>query len=141
MFPTFGRRNRKRQAVPRQARNFMQSRIHPIADRLGIPRSLVTFQVMRRTLGTDMQDHGKMKDTRYCDTRAFGRLLLYIQEIQASVRAAVNSRTRAIFRQRRRKPGSVASLVHHKRQPNRAKVPSTTVPNGSKLSDGVAVSC
>jgi integrase len=143
MFPTFGRRNRKRQAVPRQAKNFMQSRIHPIADRLGIPRSLVTFQVMRRTLGTDMQDHGTMKDTQQILRHASIRQTadVYMQEIQASVRAAINSRTRAIFRQRRRKPGSVASLVHHKRQPNRAKVSSTTVPNGSKLSEGVAVSC
>jgi len=143
MFPTFGRRHRKRQAVPRQAKNFMKSRIHPIADRLGIPRSLVTFQVMRRTLGTDMQDHGTMKDTQQILRHASIRQTadVYMQEIQASVRAAINSRTRAIFRQRRRKPGSVASLVHHKRQPNRAKVSSTTVPNGSKLTEGVAVSC
>jgi integrase len=138
MIPTFGRRNRKCQAVPRQAKNFMKSRIHPIADRLGIPRSLVTFQVMRRTLGTDMQDHGTMKDTQQILRHASIRQTadVYMQEIQASVRAAINSRTRAIFRQRRRKPGSVGSLVHHKRQPNRAKVPSTTVPNGSKLSEG-----
>jgi hypothetical protein len=62
MFPTFGRGNRKGKAVPRQGQNFLKWRIYPIADRLGIPRKLVTFQVMRRTLGTDMQKHGTMDD-------------------------------------------------------------------------------
>jgi hypothetical protein len=33
-----------------------------LADKLGIPRKLVTFQVMRRTVGTDLQKHGTMKD-------------------------------------------------------------------------------
>ena len=91
----------------------------------------MTFQVMRRTLGSDMQDHGTMKDTQQILRHASIRQTadVYMQEIQASVRAAIKSRTPAIFRQRRRKPGSVASLVHHKRQPNRAKVPSTTVPS------------
>ena len=36
-------------------------RIHPIAKRLGIPTELVAFQVMRRTLGSDLQQHGTMK--------------------------------------------------------------------------------
>jgi len=41
--------------VPRDGNNFLRSRIYPIAERLGIPKRLVTFQVMRRTLGTDLQ--------------------------------------------------------------------------------------
>jgi hypothetical protein len=45
---------------PRQGRNFLKWRIHPIAGKLGIPRKLVTFQVMCRTLGADMQNHGTM---------------------------------------------------------------------------------
>jgi hypothetical protein len=32
--------------------------------RLAFPRKLLTFQVMRRTLGTDMQQHGTMKDAQ-----------------------------------------------------------------------------
>ena len=32
--------------------------------KLGIPDRLVTFQVMRRSLGTHMQDHGTLKDTQ-----------------------------------------------------------------------------
>jgi integrase len=64
MFPTFGRGIRKGEVVPRHGRNFLKWRIHPLADKLGIPRKLVTFQVMRRTLGTDMQGHGTMKDAQ-----------------------------------------------------------------------------
>jgi integrase len=64
MFSTFGRTKRKGQKVPRRAKNFLKWRIYPIADRLKIPRELVTFQVMRRTLGTDLQKHGTMKDAQ-----------------------------------------------------------------------------
>lgn len=49
MFPTFGRGERKEQAVPRDGGNFLNRRIRPIARKLGIPDRLVTFQVMRRT--------------------------------------------------------------------------------------------
>ena len=64
MFPTFGRGERKGQAVPRWGKNFLRWRVRPIARKLGIPDRLVTFQVMRRTLGTDMQQHGTLKDTQ-----------------------------------------------------------------------------
>ena len=64
MFPTFGRGERKGQAVPRWGKNFLKWRIRPIARQLGIPESLVTFQVMRRTLGTDLQEHGTLKDAQ-----------------------------------------------------------------------------
>jgi integrase len=102
MFPTFGRGIRKGEVVPRQGRNFLKWRIHPIADKLGIPRKLVTFQVMHRTLGTDMQGHGTMKDAQQILRHASIKTTaeIYMQEIQASVRSATNSRTRAIFSQR-----------------------------------------
>jgi hypothetical protein len=64
MFPTFGRGKRTGQKVPRHLKNFFKWRIHPITDKLGIPRKLVTFQVMRRTLGTDLQEHRAMKDAQ-----------------------------------------------------------------------------
>ena len=51
MFPTFGRGERKAEAVPREAKNFLKWRIRPIARKLGIPDRLVTFQVMRRSPG------------------------------------------------------------------------------------------
>jgi hypothetical protein len=64
LFPTFGRAERKGQKVPRRAKNFLKWRIYSIADKLKIPRKLVTFQVMRRTLGTDLQKHRTMKDAQ-----------------------------------------------------------------------------
>jgi len=128
MFPTFGRGLRTGEQVPRNAKNFLRWRIHPIAQRLGIPRKLVTFQVMRRTLGTDLQQHGSMKDAQHILRHASIRTTanIYMQPIPASVVAAINSRTRAIFRCRNGE--------------NSLKVPHTTVPNGSKLKDEVLAS-
>jgi integrase len=99
MFPTFGRKKRKGQKVPRRAKNFLKWRIHPIADKLKIRREVVTFQVMRRTLGTDLQKHGTMKDAQGALRHASIKTTadVYMQEIPASVRAAINSRTRAIL--------------------------------------------
>jgi hypothetical protein len=103
MFPTYGRRSRtgirSGKSVPRQAKNFLKWRIWPIADKLGIPRKLVTFQVMRRTLGTDLQQQGTMKDAQQILRHASIRTTanVYMQQIPASVVAAINSRTRAIL--------------------------------------------
>lgn len=106
MFPTFGRDDRKGQKVPRRAKNFIIWRIHPIADRLKIPRKLVTFQVMRRTLGTDLQKHGTMKDAQGVLRHASIKTTadVYVQQIPESVRAAINSRTRAILAEQRGAP-------------------------------------
>ena len=99
MFPTFGRGERKGQAVPRWGKNFLKWRIRPVARQLGIPDRLVTFQVMRRTLGTDMQQHGTLKDTqgilRHASIKTTGDV--YVQTIERSVLAAVNSRTSAVL--------------------------------------------
>jgi len=99
MFPTFGRGERKGQAVPRWGKNFLKWRIRPIARRLGIPEHLVTFQVMRRTLGTDMQKHGTLKDAqgmlRHASIKTTGDV--YVQTIEQSVLQAVNSRTAAVL--------------------------------------------
>jgi integrase len=136
MFPTFGRGPRMRQAVPRQGKNFLKWRIHPIADKLGIPRKLVTFQVMRRTLGTDMQGHGTMKDAQQILRHASIRTTveIYMQEIQASVRSAINSRTRVIFSRRKGDSTQLENPVFYQRRPNSFKPGDTTVPNGSQLS-------
>ncbi len=99
IFPTFGRGKRQGKAVPRQANNFMRYRIYPLADKLGIPRGLVTFQVMRRTLGTDLQKHGTTKDAqrilRHADINTTGNV--YMQEIPESVVEAINARTQAVL--------------------------------------------
>jgi hypothetical protein len=64
MFPTFGRGERSGQAVPRWGKNFLRWRVRPIARKFGIPDHFVTFQVMRRTMGTDLQEHGTLKDAQ-----------------------------------------------------------------------------
>jgi integrase len=99
MFPTKGKKARKGQTVPYDSTNFMERRIHPIADRLGIPRHLVTFQVMRRTVGTDLQHFGTMKDAqaalRHKSVQTTANI--YMQPVSESVRAALNARTQAVF--------------------------------------------
>jgi hypothetical protein len=54
---------------------------------------------MRRTLGTDMQQHGTLKDTqgmlRHASIKTTGDV--YVQTIEESVLAAVNSRTSAVL--------------------------------------------
>lgn len=99
MFSTFGRGERKGQAVPRWGKNFLRWRVRPIARKLGIPDRLVTFQVMRRTLGTDLQEHGTLKDAqgalRHASIRTTGDV--YVQTIEKNVLNAMNSRTNAIL--------------------------------------------
>jgi integrase len=142
MFPTFGRGIRKGEVVPRQGRNFLKWRIHPIAEKLGIPKKLVTFQVMRRTLGTDMQGHGTMKDAQQILRHASIKTTaeIYMQEVPASVRSAINSRTREIFRQHEQELSQLERPVSFQRKPNSLKPRNTTVPNGSKFDCGVSVS-
>jgi integrase len=99
MFPTFGRGVRKGQAVPRWSKNFLTGRIRPIARQLRIPDRLVTFQVMRRTLGTHLQHHGTLKDAqgalRHASIQTTGDV--YMQAIEGSVLQALNSRTSEIL--------------------------------------------
>jgi integrase len=99
MFSTFGRGERKGQAVPRWGKNFLKWRVRPIARKLGIPEHLITFQVMRRTLGTNLQHHGTLKDAqgalRHASIRTTGDV--YVQTIEASVLNALNSRTLEIL--------------------------------------------
>jgi integrase len=99
MFPTFGRKDRAKMQVPFHSKNFLRRRLAPIATRLGIPKKLVTFQVMRRTLGTDMQGHGSLKDAqmvlRHSSIKTTGDI--YVQEIEQSTVRAVNARTKAVL--------------------------------------------
>ena len=99
MFPTTGKRTRRGQKVPFDSTNFMERRIHPLADRLEIPRRLVTFQVMRRTVATDLQSHGTLKDAQTVlrHANASTTLGIYQVAIPESVKAALNARTEAVF--------------------------------------------
>jgi integrase len=99
MFPAQGHMQNKGKAVPFRAKNFFKWKVWPTADRLGIPRKLCTFQVFRRTLGTDLQEHGTMKDAqailrhKHIKTTAE----VYMDQIPDSVRKAIDARTQAIF--------------------------------------------
>lgn len=103
MFSTFGRGKRTGTRVPFRAKNFLKWRIYPITDKLKIPRKLVTFQVMRRTLGTDLQKHGTMKDAQGILRHASIKVTaeVYMQQIPESARAAINSRTRAVLAEKK----------------------------------------
>src|ERR1700730_4976867 len=84
MFPTHGKGERGGSTVPRRAKSFLKWRIHPIAKKMRIPRRLVTFQVMRRTLGSDLQQHGTIKDAqgvlRHASIKTTGDV--YVQQIR-----------------------------------------------------------
>ena len=57
---------RSGQAVLRWGKNFLRWRVRPIAQKTEIPESFIIFQVMRRTLGTNLQHHGTLKDAQGC---------------------------------------------------------------------------
>jgi integrase len=117
MFATFGRGDRLGSDVPRHGKNFLRWRIHPIAEKLEIPTRLITFQVMRRTLGTDLQKYGTLKDAqrilRHADIKTTGNV--YMQAIPESVMKAINKRTKAVLK---------GQVIEGR---------SVTVPNGSQL--------
>jgi integrase len=99
LFATTGTRSRKGQLVPFESTNFMERRIYPIADKLKIPRRLVKFQVLRRTVCTDMQAFGTMKDaqTALRHQSIHTTANIYMQPVPKSVTAALNARTEAVF--------------------------------------------
>jgi hypothetical protein len=72
---------------------------------------------------TDMQGHGAMKDAQQILRHASIKTTaeIYMQEIQASVRSAINSRTRAIFSQRTSHLRQLENPVSHQRKPNSPK--------------------
>jgi integrase len=113
MFPTQGHRKNKGLAVPFRAKNFFKWKVWPVSDKLGIPRKLCTFQVFRRTLGTDLQKHGTMKDAqailrhKHIKTTAE----VYMDHIPDSVRKAIDARTEAIFELRKKKRSRKSSRV------------------------------
>ena len=86
--------------APQDGKRFRSARISfSISADVAYGDRLVTFQVMRRTLGTDMQQHGTLKDTqgmlRHASIKTTGDV--YVQTIEESVLAAVNSRTSAVL--------------------------------------------
>jgi integrase len=98
MFPT-NRVGKVGVPVPMRPKNFMKWRIWPIADKLGIPHKMVTFQVMRRTLATDLQGFGTLKDaqTALRHKNPGTTAGIYIQPIDTRVAAALDARTAAVL--------------------------------------------
>jgi len=117
LFPTEGHGKNKGKAVPFRAKNFFKWKVWPYTDKLKIPHNLCTFQVFRRTLGTDLQKHGTMKDAqaimrhKHIKTTAE----VYMDHIPESVRRALNARTDAIFEHRRKKATSKSSAATARR--------------------------
>ena len=115
MFPTKGHLRNQGRSVPFRAKNFFKWRVWPITDQIGIPRKLCTFQVFRRTLGTDLQKHGTMKDAqailrhKHIKTTAE----VYMDQIPESVRKAIDARTDAIFKLRKSPSNGKSSGVLH----------------------------
>ena len=100
MFSTFGRGERKGQAVPRWGKNFLVRRIRPVSRKLGILDELVNFRVMRRTYGTDLQKHGSLKDVQGALRHASIKTTadVYVQTLDDSVLKAVDARTAEVLK-------------------------------------------
>jgi hypothetical protein len=100
-FPTFGLRHERDKALPCWGRfpNFFRWRTRPIARKLGITDQLVTFQVMRPDAGNGHAATWEVKDTqgmlRHASIKTTGDV--YVQTIEQSVLAAVNSRRSALL--------------------------------------------
>jgi len=97
MFATFGWGERKGQPVPRWGKNLLRLRIRPVARKLGIPDRLVTFHVMRhvmrRTLGTDMQQLEPPRTSKACcDTPVSGLKVTETGKCRREVRCISRSR-------------------------------------------------
>jgi hypothetical protein len=78
---------------------------------------------MRRTLGTDMQKHGTLKDTqsmlRHASIQTTGDV--YVQMIEQSVLQAVNSRTDAVLEGRTAPVGTLGLKGRNLRSPRGPK--------------------
>ncbi len=99
MFPTFGRGERKGQAVPRWGKNFLKWRIRPDRPEAGYPGPA-------RHLSGDAADAGNRHAAARDAEGHAGHVAarehqddgdVYVQTIEQSVLAAVNSRTSAVL--------------------------------------------
>jgi hypothetical protein len=101
------------------------------------PDKLVTLQVMRRTLGTNMQKHGTLKDAqsilRHASIKTTGDV--YVQPIERSVLAAVNSRTSPVLSE-----GKMSDVDLGLKGRN-MKSPDAIRRSSAKLKEEVLVSC
>ena len=68
-------------------------------ERLDIPAGLITFQVMRRSLGTHLSGHGTLKDAQgalhHASITTTGNV--YVQVVEENVMRAVNSHASTVL--------------------------------------------
>jgi integrase len=121
------RRDKHKQQIPMRPKSFLQIQMKPLAEKLGIDRRLITFQVLRRTFGTTMQKHGSMKDVqahlRHASITTTGNI--YVQEIPETVRAAVNATTNEIL-------GLSGKQAEQENQGSEAYVPNCSLSESSE---------
>jgi hypothetical protein len=64
-----------------------------------LPKHLITFQVMRRSLGTHLSGHGTLKDTqgalRHASIKTTGNV--YVQVVEENVMRAINSHATTVL--------------------------------------------
>lgn len=103
MFPYMPKRGKSKGCiVPFYPCAFMHERVYPIADKLGIPRDLVSFRVLRRTGATHMQNFSTVKELqsalRHSKSASSSITMdVYVQPVEENTRRAVNSRTNDVF--------------------------------------------
>lgn len=95
--PTRGKN--KGRIVPFNGYSYMSRRIFPIGDKLGIPRDLINFRVLRRTAATQLQYFGTPKDVQSSlrHSKSATTADIYVQPVEEETRRAINSRTDDVF--------------------------------------------
>jgi hypothetical protein len=85
--------------VPKLLSGAVQRDTGPRIPELEIPTRLITFQVMRRSLGTHLSGHGTLKDTqgalRHASITTTGNV--YMQVVEENVMRAVNSHASTVL--------------------------------------------
>lgn len=99
MFPSTNRNGRSKAGAPLFPGTWLQKRLQPIAEAIGIPFK-VNFRATRRTASSLVQEHGAALATasgllRHASTRTTGDF--YSKEVPESVRRAVNSYEDRVF--------------------------------------------
>jgi integrase len=95
-----------RTGKPMISENYLRRRLKPLALKAGIKD--ITFQALRRTVGTHMQDHGTVKraQTLLRHGSADTTMKHYQKRIPKSVKDAVDSWDGALRKTKRRKSSS-----------------------------------
>ena len=100
VFPSVLKRGkRKGEVVPWDSYKYMKERIKPIALELGLSSHDICCQVFRRSMCTDLQNYGSLKDVQMLARHASENTTLgiYIQPISDNIRDVSNARSSEIL--------------------------------------------